>query len=72
MRNFHSSDELALPSASLAARQHGGPRTYIATAEAFDDEMRQRIARHQADRAARVPGMTTVEEPLKLAEAIQS
>ena len=33
--------------------------------------MRQRIARHQADRAERVPGMTTVEEPLALAEAIQ-
>lgn len=34
--------------------------------------MRQRILRHQADRAQRVPGMTTVEEPLKLAEAIQT
>lgn len=44
----------------------------IATAQAWDDEMRQRIARHQVDRAQRVPGMTTVEEPLKLAEAIQT
>jgi len=44
----------------------------IATAQPWDDEMRQRIARHQADRAQRVPGMTTVEEPLQLAEAIQS
>ena len=44
----------------------------IATAQAWDDEMAQRIARHQADRAQRVPGMTTVEEPLKLAEAIQT
>lgn len=43
----------------------------IATAQPWDDEMRQRIARHQADRAERVPGMTTVEEPLALAEAIQ-
>jgi len=42
----------------------------IATASAGDDEMRQRIARHQADRAQRVPGMSTVEESLKLAEAI--
>jgi adenosylcobinamide kinase/adenosylcobinamide-phosphate guanylyltransferase len=42
----------------------------IATAQAGDDEMRQRIARHQADRAQRVPGMTTVEESLNLAEAI--
>ena len=43
----------------------------IATAEAWDEEMRKRIARHQADRADRVPGMATVEEPLKLAEAMQ-
>jgi adenosylcobinamide kinase/adenosylcobinamide-phosphate guanylyltransferase len=42
----------------------------IATAQPWDDEMRQRIARHQADRAERVPGMRTVEEPLALAEAI--
>jgi adenosylcobinamide kinase / adenosylcobinamide-phosphate guanylyltransferase len=42
----------------------------IATAQPWDDEMRQRIARHQADRAERVPGMATVEEPLALAEAI--
>lgn len=44
----------------------------IATAQPWDDEMRQRIARHQADRAERVPGMTTVEEPLRLAEAVQT
>ena len=43
----------------------------IATAQPWDDEMRQRIARHQADRAERVPGMATTEEPLALAEAIQ-
>ena len=42
----------------------------IATAQPWDDEMRQRIARHQADRAERVPGMRTVEEPLQLAQAI--
>jgi adenosylcobinamide kinase/adenosylcobinamide-phosphate guanylyltransferase len=44
----------------------------IATAQPWDDEMRQRIARHQADRAVRVPGMRTVEEPLALAEAIRA
>jgi len=43
----------------------------IATAQPWDDEMCQRIARHQSDRAQRVPGMTTVEEPLHLAQAIQ-
>ncbi|MEO8121187.1 MAG: bifunctional adenosylcobinamide kinase/adenosylcobinamide-phosphate guanylyltransferase [Rhodoferax sp.] len=42
----------------------------IATAQPWDEEMRERIARHQVDRAARVPGMTTVEEPLALAEKI--
>ena len=42
----------------------------IATARAWDDEMRERIARHQVDRTARVPGMTTVEEPLALAQKI--
>ena len=42
----------------------------IATGQPWDDEMRQRIARHQQDRAERVPGMSTVEEPLKLAQAI--
>lgn len=42
----------------------------VATAQPWDDEMRLRIARHQQERAERVPGMTTVEEPLGLAEAL--
>ncbi len=42
----------------------------IATGEPHDDEMRARIARHQRERAARVPGLATVEEPLGLACAI--
>ncbi len=42
----------------------------VATAQAHDGEMRTRIARHQADRAVRVPGMRTVEEPLNLADAL--
>lgn len=37
---------------------------FVATAQAWDDEMRQRIAQHQADRAERLPGMLTIEEPL--------
>ena len=44
----------------------------IATAQAHDAEMRARIARHQADRAGRVPAMRTVEEPVELARAIVS
>ena len=42
----------------------------IATAEAWDDEMRERIARHQRDRALRVPGLRTIEEPRDLAAAV--
>jgi adenosylcobinamide kinase / adenosylcobinamide-phosphate guanylyltransferase len=44
----------------------------IATAQPLDQEMCQRIARHQADRALRVPGMATVEAPLQLADALLS
>ena len=43
----------------------------IATAQPWDEEMQQRIARHKQDRAERVPGLTTVEEPLQLAQTIQ-
>jgi adenosylcobinamide kinase/adenosylcobinamide-phosphate guanylyltransferase len=42
----------------------------IATGQPWDDEMRARIARHQLDRAERVPGMRTLEEPLALPEAL--
>lgn len=45
----------------------GRARRYIATAEAWDDEMRNRIARHQSDRG---PAWTTVEAPLDLAAAL--
>ncbi len=44
---------------------------FIATAQAWDDEMRQRITRHQQDRAERLPGMVTMEEPLHLAHAVR-
>lgn len=42
----------------------------IATAQAWDEEMRARIERHRVERAQRVPRMATVEEPLALAQAI--
>ncbi len=42
----------------------------VATAQPLDDEMRERITRHQADRALRLPGVLTVEEPVHLAQAI--
>ena len=43
----------------------------IATAQPWDDEMRARIQRHQRDRAARVPGLATLEEPRDLAAVLQ-
>lgn len=52
------------------ARSRAQRAVLIATAQPWDEEMRQRIARHRLDRAARVPGLVTVEEPLALAAAI--
>jgi adenosylcobinamide kinase/adenosylcobinamide-phosphate guanylyltransferase len=45
----------------------GYRRRYIATAEAWDDEMRDRIAQHQRDRGE---DWTTVEAPLDLPGAL--
>ncbi|MEA1086054.1 MAG: bifunctional adenosylcobinamide kinase/adenosylcobinamide-phosphate guanylyltransferase [Sphingomonas sp.] len=53
--------------AQAAAERCAGPLHYLATAEAWDGEMTDRIARHRADRDAR---WTTVECPLALPEAI--
>ena len=49
------------------ATAHGGSLVMIATAEAMDQEMSERIARHQADRSAR---WQTVEAPIDLAAAV--
>lgn len=54
------------------ARSPGHDAVLIATAQAGDAEMRERIAQHQRDRAERVPGLVTVEAPLRLAEAIRA
>jgi adenosylcobinamide kinase / adenosylcobinamide-phosphate guanylyltransferase len=55
---------------ALAQRLAGrwnGPVTVVATGQARDDEMAERIARH---RAARPAGWKTVEEPLELEAAL--
>ena len=44
-------------------------RIFLATAQALDQEMEDRIGRHQAERGS---GWLTVEEPLKVAETIGS
>lgn len=51
------------------ARAAGQRRAYIATAEPGDGEMRDRIARHRAERAG--DGFVTIEEPLDLAGALR-
>lgn len=47
----------------------GTPALYIATAEAHDDEMKQRIVQHQARRGA---DWTTIAEPLALVDTLQN
>ncbi len=44
------------------------PKTYIATAQAFDDEMRARIAQHRQDRG---DSWHTLEAPLDLVAALE-
>lgn len=46
----------------------GRSRVYIATAQAGDEEMADRISRHRADRGT---GWTTIEEPIDLLKAIR-
>jgi adenosylcobinamide kinase/adenosylcobinamide-phosphate guanylyltransferase len=54
--------------AQALAEAAGGELVFIATAEAYDDEMRERIARHRADRDTR---WRTVEAPRDLVGAIE-
>ncbi len=54
--------------AEQQAQASGLPVTYIATATAQDEEMRARIAHHQAQRP---PHWQLVEEPLALAATLQ-
>lgn len=54
--------------AESVVKTTSGPWCYIATGRAWDEEMRQRIARHRADRGE---GWITIEEPLELVGALQ-
>ncbi|RDE06124.1 bifunctional adenosylcobinamide kinase/adenosylcobinamide-phosphate guanylyltransferase [Sphingomonas aracearum] len=53
--------------AQALAEQGGGELVFVATAQAYDDEMRDRIARHRADRDRR---WRTTEAPIDLPQAI--
>ncbi len=46
---------------------HGGTVHFIATAEPFDDDLRERVERHRAERP---PSWTTAEVPVELGAAI--
>ena len=54
--------------AQRLAKNVGGKVLFLATAQAGDDEMAERIARHKASRPAT---WRTVEEPLELASVLQ-
>lgn len=51
------------------AADTGQPVLFVATAQAFDDEMRSRIAQHKAERP---PGWRTLEQPLDVGAALHS
>jgi len=53
--------------AEALAAESGGRLVMVATAQAFDSEMAERIARHRADRGAT---WTTVEAPLDIVGAL--
>jgi adenosyl cobinamide kinase/adenosyl cobinamide phosphate guanylyltransferase len=50
------------------ARSSGAAVVFVATGEALDDEMRERIDRHRAERPAE---WETVEEPVELERALR-
>ena len=48
-----------------------GTRAFVATAPIIDEEMRERVLRHQQARA-RSTGWNTIEEPVELAQALSN
>jgi adenosylcobinamide kinase/adenosylcobinamide-phosphate guanylyltransferase len=59
----------AMALAEVAADASGAVPTMVATAQAFDEEMAERIARHRAERG---PRWRTVEAPVDLADAVRA
>ncbi|MHA6684736.1 bifunctional adenosylcobinamide kinase/adenosylcobinamide-phosphate guanylyltransferase [Mesorhizobium sp. A556] len=53
----------------MLTTRHAAPWTYIATADAYDDEMRERIAMHRSQRG---DGWATAEAPLNLVGALDA
>ena len=58
---------VAVRRAERVAGRTGAPVVFVATGEAGDEEMAERIARHQAERPA---DWTTLEAPTELVEAL--
>lgn len=50
------------------AEDFSEPRYFLATAEAFDDELKARIAKHKEERAER---FSTIEEPLEIVQNLK-
>ena len=55
--------------AAQLAEPHGGRVTYIATSQAYDEEMEQRVRAHQSSRPAT---WTTVECPVEVPAAVRA
>ncbi|MBW2004811.1 MAG: bifunctional adenosylcobinamide kinase/adenosylcobinamide-phosphate guanylyltransferase [Deltaproteobacteria bacterium] len=51
------------------ANKHFRQKVFLATSQALDDEMKERILRH---REVRGPDWITIEEPIKLEDALES
>jgi len=51
------------------ARDFSGKKVFIATAEAFDEEMKEKIKKHKRDRGDR---FITIEEPVNLHEVLNN
>lgn len=51
------------------ASEQGAPVVFLATAQALDAEMEERVARHRRERSG---SWRTIEEPLRLREAIEA